>query len=143
MCDDTQNLNETESKTFSETKFFWYRMFLTPNPILSLPILIPNCTQPCLKQTIPRFCWICFFVTESETFYTKYFRYRIRYFFGYQICSILNLIFFATKFFRYWIRYHPKNRKSLETETFWNREVLKPKCHTLPGCRVSASWRWR
>ena len=26
MCDDTQDLNETESKTFSDTKFVWYQI---------------------------------------------------------------------------------------------------------------------
>ena len=56
MCDETQNLNETESETF-----FRYQIFPIPNPILlSIPF---------------------FFDTESDTF----FRYRIRYFFQYQI----------------------------------------------------------
>ena len=55
VCDDNQNLNETESETFFDTKFFRYRIryffryqiFTIPNPIL---FTIPN-----------------FFDTESET----------------------------------------------------------------------------
>ena len=54
VCDDTQNLNETESETF-----FRYQIFPIPNPIL---FPIPN-----------------IFDTESDTFFvTKFFRYRIR-----------------------------------------------------------------
>merc|ERR1712192_139140 len=54
VCDDTQNLNKTESKTF-----FRYQIFPIPNPIL---FPIPN-----------------IFNTESDTFFdTKFFRYRIR-----------------------------------------------------------------
>ena len=54
MCDDTQNLNETESETF-----FRYQILPIPNPIL---FPIPN-----------------IFNTKSDTFFdTKIFRYRIR-----------------------------------------------------------------
>ena len=54
VCDDTQNLNETESETF-----FRYQILPIPNPIL---FPIPN-----------------IFNTESDTFFdTKIFRYRIR-----------------------------------------------------------------
>ena len=54
MCDDTQNLNETESETF-----FRYQILPIPNPIL---FPIPN-----------------IFNTESYTFFdTKKFRYRIQ-----------------------------------------------------------------
>ena len=54
VCDDTQNLNETESKTF-----FRYQIFPIPNPII---FPIPN-----------------FYDTESDTFFdTKFFQYRIR-----------------------------------------------------------------
>ena len=54
VCDDTQNLNETESETF-----FRYQILPIPNPIL---FPIPN-----------------IFNTESDTFFdTKFFRYRIR-----------------------------------------------------------------
>ena len=45
VCDDTQNLNETESETFSDTKFFRHRIHY---------FLIPN-----------------FFYTESDTFFFK------------------------------------------------------------------------
>ena len=52
VCDDNQNLNETESETF-----FRYQIFPMPNPIL---FSIPN-----------------FFDTVSDTFFkTKFFRYR-------------------------------------------------------------------
>ena len=95
VCDNAQNLNETESETFSDTKFFryriryffWYQIFTIPNPIL---FSIPN-----------------FFDTESDTFLeTKFFQYRILYSF----------------WFWYRIRNYPKNGKvskprSFETET--------------------------
>ena len=86
-------------------------------------------------------------------FDTKFFRNRYRYFFRYQIFSkpipILFSIpiffetdtdtFFDTKFFRnqyrYFFRYQnfskPIPIPSKKMEKFRNREVSKPKCHTL------------
>ena len=130
VCDDTQNLNETESETF-----FRYQIFPIPNPIL---VLIPN-----------------LFNTESDTFFdTKFSRYRIRNYLKIgkvskprsfetetspkipkiwtkpnpKLFAIPNFFdtesdtYFDTKFFRYRKRNHLKNGKvskprSFETET--------------------------
>ena len=85
VCDETQNLNETESETF-----FRYQIFSIPNPILFLiPIFFryryffryQNFTKPIpILFSIPNF-----FETDTDTFFeTKIFRNRNRYFFRYQ-----------------------------------------------------------
>ena len=97
VCDDTQNLNETESETF-----FRYQIFSIPNPILfPIPIFFryryryffryQNFSKPIpILFSIPEF-----FETESDTcFDTKNFRNRYRYFFRYQIFSKPIPIFF-------------------------------------------------
>ena len=76
--------------------------------------------------------------TKPKLFsYTKFFRYRIRYLFqnNNKFDSESNT-FFETKFCQYWIRNHLEKGKvlkprSFETAKFWNREVSKPKRHTL------------
>ena len=84
VCDETQNLNETESETF-----FRYQIFLIPNPILfPIPIFFryryryffryQNFTKPIpILFSIPKF-----FETDTDTFFdTNFFRNRYRYFF--------------------------------------------------------------
>ena len=113
VCDETQNLNETESETF-----FRYQIFSIPNPILfSIPI---------------------FFDTDTDTFFdTKILRNRYQYFFRYQnfskpipiLFSIPNFFetdtdtFLDTNKFRNRYRYYRNNRKSFEIEKFKNRNV--------------------
>ena len=64
VCDETQNLNDTDSETF-----FRYQIFSRPIPRLF---------------SVPKF-----FETDSETFFgTHFFRDRFRDFFRYQIFSI-------------------------------------------------------
>ena len=90
MCDETQNLNETESETF-----FRYQIFSIPNPILfPIPIFFwyryryffryQNFTKPIpILFSIPKF-----FETDTDTFFdTNFFRNRYRYFFRYQFFS--------------------------------------------------------
>ena len=101
--------------------FFRYQIFLIPNLIL---FLIPNNFWYRIQYffSIPNFS-----NTESDTFFdTKFFRYRIRYFFRYQIFSIPNPI------------------PSQKLEKFRNREVSKPKRHTLnPEWTVVLGWvKW-
>ena len=79
MCDDTKNLNETESETFPipniSDSFFDTKYFPIPNPILFRYQIfpIPNPMLFYIKKISD---------TESDTsFDTKYFQYRIRYFF--------------------------------------------------------------
>ena len=95
-----------------------------------------------------------FFETDTDTFFdTEIFRNRYRYFFRYQffskpipiLFSIPNFFetdtdtFFDTKFFRnqyrYFFRYQnfskPIPIPSKKMDKFRNREVSKPKCHTL------------
>ena len=82
VCDETQNLNETESETF-----FRYQIFSIPNPILfPIPIFFryryryffryQNFTKPIpILFSIPKF-----FETDTDTFFdTKNFRNRYRY----------------------------------------------------------------
>ena len=143
VCDETQNLNETESETF-----FRYQIFSIPNPILfPIPIFFryryryffryQNFTKPIpILFSIPKI-----FETDTDTFFdTKIFRNRYRYFFRYQffskpipiLFSIPNFFetntdtFFDTKNFR-----KPIPIPSTKMEKFRNREVSKPNCHTL------------
>ena len=90
VCDETQNLNETESETF-----FRYQIFSIPNPILfPIPIFL-------------RYRYRYFFRYQNFTkpipilfFDTKIFRNRYRYFFRYQFFSETDTdTFFETKFF--------------------------------------------
>jgi len=88
VCDDTQNLTETESETFFDTDFldhpnhqciFWDWSALQKLRILLLEVIS--------LWRYPK--------SESKTFFdTKFYRYRIRYFFQYQVFTIPNPILF-------------------------------------------------
>ena len=105
VCDDTQNLNETESKTF-----FRYQLFPIPNPILFSK---PN-----------------IFDTESDTFFeTKCFWYRIWYHLKQR--KVLKLRSFETetppKIPKSWTKPNPKlfpipNFYGTESNTFFGTE---------------------
>ena len=118
VCDETQNLNDTDSETF-----FRYQIFSRPIPRLF---------------SVPKF-----FETDSETFFgTHFFRYRFQDFFWYQnlswpiprLFSVLIVFetgsetFFGTKFFRDRFWYHTKKCKNpgngtrpgpKSTQIFW------------------------
>ena len=137
VCDDTQNLNETESETF-----FRYQIFPIPNPILFYTNFFlyriryffdtklfdaesetttkmekfrnRDISKPKHDPKYPKYerNQIQNFVdTESDTFSdTNFLGYWNRYFIRYQICSIPN-----PKPLKKW--------KSFETEKFRNRKV--------------------
>ena len=112
VCDETQNLSETESETF-----FRYQFFSIPNPIL---FSIPNFFRYRYRYF---FRYQFFSDTNTDTFFnTKIFPIPIPILF-----SIPNFFetdtdtFFDTKIFRN--RYHQKNWKSFETEKFRNQHV--------------------
>ena len=161
MCDDTQNLNKTETETFSDTNsdtflkqnfilnliFFWYRIrYHLKNGKVLKSRSFETETSPKMPQI-----W-----TKPNR---NIFPYRNRYFFLYQIFLIPNPILFSIPNFictesetikkiekfqnrevlkprsfeteKFWNREVSKPR-SFETEKFRNREVSKLKCHTLP-----------
>ena len=75
---------------------------------------------------------------------TKFFRYRIRYFFRYQIFTIPNPILFTIPNF-----FDTESETTKKMEKFRNREVLKPKRHTLVGTNnhsasslIISKWLW-
>ena len=97
--------------------------------IMTLPdIMIMNIIiLMVIKMIMIRFLTVCDDTqnvneTESETF----FRYRIRYFFRYQIFSIPNPILFLIPNF-----FDTESETIKKMEKFRNREVSKPKRHTL------------
>ena len=108
VCDDTKNMNKTESETF-----FRYQIFQIQNPIL-ISILnffpIPN---PILSKKFEKF-------RNQYRYRYQILQNRVRYFFRYQIFPIPNPILFSipifsnnesdtyfnTNFFRYRIRFH-------------------------------------
>ena len=94
VCDETQNLNETESETF-----FRYQIFSIPNPILfPIPIFFRYRYRNFSKPIPILFSIPIFFETNTDTF-------------------------FETKNFRHRYRYHPNNWNSFKTEKFRNRNV--------------------
>ena len=72
VCDDTQNLNETESETFSDTKFF-----PIPNPIL---FSIPNFfdTESDIIQKIGKDSKLRSFENEMSHAYNVLFNYKLK-----------------------------------------------------------------
>ena len=91
---------DTESGTFSDIKFLWYRIRKFQNR---------NVTQN--TQNLNE--------TESKTFSnTKFFRYWIRYFYQYQILTIPNPILFLIPIFLL-----PNPKPSKKIEKFRNRNV--------------------
>ena len=126
VCDDTQNLNQTESETFLR-----YQIFPIPNPKLFSIHNFFDTEPDTFFDT--KFC-----DTESEillkngkvskprSFENKFFRYRIRYFFRYQIFMILNPILFSIP--------NPKPSEK-------NKKVSKPKRHTLMPTRYKSRYQ--
>ena len=118
VYEDTQNLNKTESQTF-----FRYQIFPIPNPkppkkwksFETKTFWKRNITQNTQNLNESKseiFLIPNFFDTESDPFSDTKFLWN-QYFFLYQFSLITN----------------PKPPKKMEK--FQNREVLKPKCHTL------------
>mgnify|MGYP007061037427 CR=1 FL=1 len=97
VCDETQNLNETESETF-----FRYQIFSIPNPILfPIPIFFRYRYRNFSKPIPILFSIPIFFETDTDTFFdTKFFRNRYRYFFRYQFFSKpIPILFLKPKIF--------------------------------------------
>jgi len=138
VCDDTQNLNETESETFFRYRiryFFRYHFFPIPKLILfSIPKFSDTESETTKKMEKFRNREVS--KPKRHLNYPKSEQNLIQNFFRYQIFSIPNPIlfpipnfsdtetdpFFDTKIFRYRIRNHQKNGKvskprSFETET--------------------------
>ena len=117
VCDETQNLNDTDSETFFGTKFFRDRFRYHPKKCKNPG----NGTRPGPKST--QIIWKISRLVPIFFFGTKFFRDRFRDFFRYLIFPrpVPRLFsvpiffetgsetFFGTKFFRFRFRYHQKN----------------------------------